>query len=876
PHFASLEQDILAYWREIDAFGRSLALNRDKPPFTFYDGPPFATGLPHYGHILAGIIKDVVTRFAHQTGHCVPRRFGWDCHGLPVEYEIDKKLGVKDRFDTINRIGIAAYNEECRAIVTRYVAEWRNTVERVGRWIDFDNAYKTMDLGFMESVWWVFGQLFDKQLVYKDYKIMPYSPVCCTPLSNFEASQNYKDISDTTVTVAFPLRESTAPSCAFLAWTTTPWTLPSNAVLCVSPTLPYCLVELRLQPDCVRRFWLLEARLASLLAALKLGSDADALLRAAGRADERGHRVVLRGVAGASFVGLRYQPLFDVYSADPQWRDRVGRVVADDYVTDSVGTGVVHCAPAFGEDDYRICLREGVVRSGEPVPCHVDEAGRFLALFGNELDGVYFRDAYKLLKPLLKAQNALILAETYVHSYPHCWRSDAPLLYYPVSSWFVKVTAVKELLLQSNAQTRWVPAAIQEKRFRNWLADAKDWCISRNRFWGTPIPIWVSEDQTVTKVVSSVAELQQHCERPITDIHRHFIDDITLPDPRGAAFPPLRRVEAVFDCWFESGAMPYAQSHYPFENAAQFETQFPADFIAEGLDQTRGWFYTLTVLGCILFGKAPFKNVIVNGLVLAADGKKMSKRLRNYTPPEQLIDSVGADAVRLFLINSPALKAEPICFADDAVRSVIKDVLLPWYHTLRFFFQEKTRFERKTGADWQPTPLAELRAQCKELDRWILSKAQSLIRYYRAEMAAYRLYNACKELNEFLKHLTNWYVRLNRDNMRGQASHADCVVTLNVVYSVLHTLALLMAPVTPFMSEFVFQRLRTIRGAALAECASVHFAELPQFDAAFVDLAVEQDVLTFQHVVEACRLQRDRNKLPIKRMARKLTVSLHR
>jgi isoleucyl-tRNA synthetase len=630
PH--AQEQATLEYWKTTDAFKEQLRRSEGRPEYVFYDGPPFATGLPHYGHILAGTIKDVVTRFACSTGHHVTRRFGWDCHGLPVEYEIDKKLEIKGKEDVL-RMGIDKYNEECRAIVMRYSKEWEKTVTRTGRWIDFENDYKTLDPSYMESVWWVFKTLYEKGLVYKGFKVMPYSTACNTPLSNFEAGLDYRDVSDPAVMVAFPVIGCALQS-SLVAWTTTPWTLPSNLALCVNPTFKYVYVK---NPD-GKVFIVAEVRVASLPGATKKAKGDKAAPLSDGWS-------IVKTVSGAELKDLRYEPIFPFFQEEMQ--HTAFRVCVDSYVTDDSGTGVVHQAPAYGEDDYRVCVAHGIVEKGGVLPDPVDVNGLFIAPVPAPFAGQHVKAADKDLIQAIKDSGRLVDNRSIVHSYPFCWRSHTPLIYKAVGSFFVKVEEIKDKILANNKKTRWVPSYVQEKRFHNWLENAHDWSISRNRYWGTPIPVWQSEDGEETRVIGSIAELEEATGTKITDIHRHFIDHLEIPSSRGPQFPPLKRVEDVFDCWFESGSMPYAQQHYPFENKERFEkvrivfpksndclpyktdtffylsqSIFPANFIAEGLDQTRGWFYTLMVLSTALFDKPAFQNLVCNGLVLAGDGKK--------------------------------------------------------------------------------------------------------------------------------------------------------------------------------------------------------------------------------------------------------------
>ncbi|KAL6075343.1 hypothetical protein STEG23_005293, partial [Scotinomys teguina] len=662
--FPAEEEKILEFWSKYNCFQECLKQSKSRPKFTFYDGPPFATGLPHYGHILAGTIKDIVTRYAHQSGFHVDRRFGWDCHGLPVEYEIDKTLGIKGPED-VAKMGIAEYNKQCRAIVMRYSTEWKSTVTRLGRWIDFDNDYKTLYPQFMESVWWVFKQLYDKGLVYRGVKVMPFSTACGTPLSNFESNQNYKDVQDPSVFVTFPLEED--ENTSLVAWTTTPWTLPSNLALCVNPEIQYVKIK-----DVARGklFILMEARLSALY---KLESDYE----------------ILERFPGTSLKGKKYKPLFDYFIKFKE--SGAFTVLVDHYVKDEEGTGVVHQSPYFGADDYRVCMDFNIIQKDSAPVCPVDASGCFTEEV-KDFVGQYVKDADKHIIRMLKEQGRLLVASTFTHSYPFCWRSDTPLIYKSVPSWFVRVEHMVDQLLKNNDMCYWVPEFVREKRFGNWLKEARDWAISRNRYWGTPIPLWVSEDFEEVVCVGSVAELEELSGTKVSDLHRESIDHLTIPSRCGKG--PLRRVSEVFDCWFESGSMPYAQVHYPFESKREFEDAFPADFIAEGIDQTRGWFYTLLVLATALFGQPPFKNVIVNGLILASDGQKMSKRKKNYPDPVSIINKYGADALRLYLINSPVVRAENLRFKEEGVRDVLKDVLLPWYNAYRFFVQNVFRLHK--------------------------------------------------------------------------------------------------------------------------------------------------------------------------------------
>ncbi|KAJ3187041.1 isoleucine--tRNA ligase [Gaertneriomyces sp. JEL0708] len=845
PSFPKEEEKVLQFWKEIDAFQTSLKLAEGRPPFSFYDGPPFATGLPHYGHLLAGTIKDVVTRYAAATGHYVERRFGWDTHGLPVEFEIDKKLGIKGPQDVM-AMGIDKYNAECRAIVMKYAAEWETTVTRMGRWIDFRNDYKTLNLSFMESVWWVFKQLHEKGQVYRGFRIMPYSTAIHTPLSNFEANQNYKDVIDPAVVVSFPLVSD--PSVSFLAWTTTPWTLPSNLALCVHPEMEYIKIE---DGETGAKWILLEKRLAILY-----------------KDPKKAKYSVLQRMKGSELKGLEYEPLFDYFA------DRKGtafRVVADKYVTDDSGTGIVHQAPAFGEDDFRVCTDNKIVSGEGDLPNPVDAVGNFTPEV-KDYAGMYIKEADKLIQKDLKTKGRLIRQSQISHSYPFCWRSDTPLIYKAVPGWFVRVSNINEKLVANNNQTYWVPDNVKEKRFHNWLENARDWNISRNRYWGTPIPLWVSDDYEEVVAIGSVEELQtlSGCQE-LTDIHRDKIDHITIPSRQGKGV--LRRVPEVFDCWFESGSMPYAQQHYPFENAQKFQSTFPADFIAEGVDQTRGWFYTLMVLSTHLFDKPAFKNVIVNGLVLASDGKKMSKRLKNYPDPNEVMHSYGADALRLYVINSPAVRADNLRFREEGVKELVAKVFLPWYNAYRFFFAQLALLKKEHNVDFVYNPKMDVSGDQNVMDRWILASTQTLIDFVRTEMKAYRLYTVTPRLLNLIDALTNWYIRFNRKRLKGDNGPADAVQALNVLFEVLLSLCKMMSPFTPFIVETMYQNLRTCLPHSDGEdTRSIHFLPFPEAKKEYFNEDIERAVARMQSVIELGRFIRDQKTLPIKTPLRELIV----
>ncbi|KAK9463263.1 tRNA synthetases class I-domain-containing protein [Lipomyces oligophaga] len=842
--FPKEEEHILKLWKEWDAFQTSLKLSEGRKPFSFYDGPPFATGTPHYGHILASTIKDIVPRYAHMTGHYVERRFGWDTHGLPVEHEIDKRLGITGKEDVM-KMGIAKYNEECRSIVMRYASEWRNTIDRLGRWIDFDNDYKTLNLSFMESVWWVFGQLYDKDAVYRGFRVMPYSTACTTPLSNFEAQQNYKDVLDPAVVIAFYLKND--PQTALLAWTTTPWTLPSNLAVAAHPEFEYIKIH---DETSGKNYILLESLLTTLY-----------------KNPKKAKYTVLEKLKGSDMKGWEYEPLFDYFY--DEFKDVAFRVVNATYVTADSGTGLVHQAPAFGEDDFNVATDNGIISDRRPPPNPVDDSGLFTDKI-TDFAGLHVKAADRKIIKYLKDKGLLVVDGQINHSYPFCWRSDTPLIYRAVPAWFVRIREIIPDMLDNIAKTRWVPSVIKEKRFANWIANARDWNISRNRYWGTPIPLWVSDDYEEIVAISSVKQLEElsGCG-PLTDLHRDKIDHITIPSKMGKGV--LHRVEEVFDCWFESGSMPYASGHYPFENTEKFKAAYPADFISEGLDQTRGWFYTLVVLGTHLFNTSPFKNCIVSGIVLASDGKKMSKRLKNYPDPGIILNKYGADSLRLYLINSPVLRAEPLRFKEEGVREVVSKVLLPWWNSYKFWEGQLALYKKTEGKEFLYDP--NLKSD-NIMDKWILASLQTLIQFVHQEMGEYRLYTVVPRLLKLIDDMTNWYIRFNRRRLKGESGAEDTVVALNTLFEVLLTLDLTMAPFTPFLTDNIFQRLRPYipKNLLPEDARSVHFLPFPEARADLVDDSTERAVGRMQKVIELTRTLREKKTIGLKIPLKTLVV----
>ncbi len=826
--FVNMEHEILKLWEETGAFQRSIENTKGKQPYIFYDGPPFATGLPHHGHLVASTIKDIVPRYWTMKGRYVMRRFGWDCHGLPIEHEIDKQLGMSAQ-EAVEKLGVAGYNDECRAIVQRYVAQWRHTITRIGRWIDFDNDYKTMDVWFMESVWWVFKQLWDKGLIYQGVKVVPVSTALGTPLANFEATSNYMDVQDPAVTVLLKLDDEDA---ALAVWTTTPWTLPSNLAVCVGPDINYQLVR---DPETGQAIYFAAERLAAYF-----GSDTEV--------------EVLTEVKGKDLVGKTYAPLFD-YFADQ--REQGGFVVvSDDYVTTDSGTGLVHQAPAFGEDDNRVLKEHGIAAFACPVTLQgefTDEVPDF--------SGQHVKEADKDIIAWLKTDGSLFRQDVIQHSYPYCYRSDTPLIYRAIPSWYVRVTQIKDQLVAANQQINWVPEHIKNGRFGNWLDGAMDWAVSRNRVWGTPLPVWLNDTTGKHVCMGSIDELEQYSGVRVDDLHREHVDGLSfsIAGEEGT----YHRIEEVLDCWFESGSMPYAQLHYPFENESVFKAGFPAEFIAEGLDQTRGWFYTLTVLGAALFDKPAFRNVIVNGMVMAEDGKKMSKSLRNFTPPDDLMEAYGADALRLYAINSGLVKGEEQRFADAGVRDMVRRALLPWYNAFSFL--------RTYAAIDGWSPDKGQHAGDNVLDQWLLSRMQTLKTKVATEMEAYRLYNVVPALFAFIEDLTNWYIRLNRARFWGEEITADKIAAYCTLYDVLLELSKVMAPFVPFLSEHLYQSLEQLADRAPSP-ESVHLCDYPLAEEQKIKPGLEQAVERMQQVILLGRQKREDVKIGLRTPLASLTI----
>ena len=788
--FPALEQEILAFWQEHDTFKKSLEQRKGGEEFVFYDGPPFATGLPHYGHLLAGTIKDVVPRYQTMLGKYVERRFGWDTHGLPIEALAQDALKINGAYE-IKAFGVDKFNEQCRSMVLRYVDDWRKTVTKMGRWVDFDNDYKTMNPQFMETIWWIFKQLWNQGRVYKSYRIMPYSWKLSTPLSNFEAGSNYKDVQDPAVTVRVKVKTGADTSWGdtyLLVWTTTPWTLPENLAICAGADVDYCVVR-DLTDDNKACYIMAKARISTLF-----------------KKEEQFE--IVAEMKGSALKGWTYEPLFPYYAEFE--KEGAFRVLNDDYVTIDSGVGLVHIAPAYGEDDFRVCREAGLMVIADPLDGSCNFTDKL-----PEYAGRFCKDCDKDLIRRLKEEGKLVHQATITHSYPFCDRTDTPLIYRAIEAWYVKVEDLHEKLAAANEPVRWQPDYVGGKRFTNWLLNARDWNISRNRFWGSCIPVWINDEDPEDRIcVGSVAELEELSGVKVTDLHKHYIDKIVITKD-GKTY---HRTPEVLDCWFESGAMPYAQVHYPFENKDRFEKNFPADFIAEGLDQTRGWFYTLMVLGVCLFGKSPYRNVVVNGLILAEDGQKMSKRKKNYPDPNEVIDRCGADALRLFMLGSQVVRAEDLRFSETGVKEILRGVMIPMWNALSFF----TTYANVDGYNPGKGEVKAPENPSNVLDRWILSSASQMVEEIREEMNVYNLQKAATRFSRFIDDLTNWYIRRSRRRFWKSDSDQD----KNEAYATLHYVLLLFAktaaPFIPMTTEAIY---RTLRTEEMPE--SVHLCDYP-------------------------------------------------
>jgi len=834
--FPAMEQEILKFWEENQVFKQSLDNRKGCQEFVFYDGPPFATGLPHYGHLLAGTIKDVVPRYQTMRGKYVERRFGWDTHGLPIEALAQDALGISG-VHGIKAFGVDKFNEQCRSMVLRYVGEWRKTVTRMGRWVDFDDDYKTMNPEFMETIWWIFKQLWNQNRVYKSYRIMPYSWKLSTPLSNFEAGSNYKDVQDPAITVRTKVLSGADPAWGttyLLVWTTTPWTLPENLAICAGSDIEYSIIRDLTDPE-KACYVMATARISSLF---KKAEDYE----------------VVKTLSGSELKGWTYEPLFPYFAEFSS--EGAFRILNDGYVSTDDGVGLVHIAPAYGEDDFRVCREAGINVIADPLDASCNFTGKL-----PEYAGRFCKDCDRDIIQRLKQEGKLVRQATITHSYPFCDRTDTPLIYRAIEAWYVRVEDLHEKLAANNGPVRWQPDYVGGKRFTNWLLNARDWNISRNRFWGSCIPVWINDDDPEDRIcVGSVAELEELSGEKVTDLHKHFVDKIVIKKD-GKTY---HRTPEVLDCWFESGAMPYAQQHYPFENKERFEKNFPADFIAEGLDQTRGWFYTLMVLGTCLFDKSPYRNVVVNGLILAEDGQKMSKRKKNYPDPLEVVDRCGADALRLFMLGSQVVRAEDLKFSEAGVREVLRNVMIPMWNALSFF----TTYANVDGYTPAPGEVKPPVNPSNVLDRWILSSAAQMVEEIRAEMDVYNLQKAATRFTRFIDDLTNWYIRRSRRRFWKSTSDSD----KQEAYATLHYVLLLFsktaAPFIPFTTEMIYRTLRTEEMPQ-----SVHLCDYPE-PADCRDEYLEEQMALTMNAVSQGRFLRTANNLKVRQPLARAILAL--
>lgn len=813
--FVEIEKEVLKFWDEDKTFEKSVHNRDGAAEFVFYDGPPFANGTPHYGHIMVSYVKDVVARYQTMNGKKVERRLGWDCHGLPAEMSAEKQLGVSGR-KQIEEYGVEKFNDFCRSDVLKYSGIWVEMFKRIGRWVDFSHDYKTMDLPFMESVINNFKQLWEKGLVYEDYRVLPYSWAAETPLSNFEVNQGYQDKTDNAITVMFTLENG----MKMLVWTTTPWTLPSNLMLAVGKDIDYAVME-----EDGQKYVLAQALLGRYKKQLE-------------------HATQVGTMKGADFVGMAYEPMFPYFKHLKE--KGAFRVLSGEFVSTEDGTGIVHIAPGFGQDDFEACR---AYDENFPVVCPVDEAGKFTAEVPDYLGKQVFETNEPIMQ-LLKEKGILVKKEQYTHSYPFCWRTDTPLIYKAMSSWFVKVTDFRDDMVRNNQQITWVPEHIKDGRFGKWLEGARDWSISRNRFWGTPIPVWKSDNPQFPRidVFGSVAEIKEKTGIEVTNLHKPYIDEVVYPnpdDPSGKTM--MRRVGDVFDCWFESGSMPYAQVHYPFDNKEWFENHFPADFIVEAMDQTRGWFYTLTVLSTALHNKPAFKNCICTGLLMAEGGQKLSKRLKNYPDPNEVLDSIGSDALRWFLVSSPVLKGGNLAVDQEGkeIAKAARVAQIPMWNAYYFF----TLYANAEGYQAK-----EVSGSSEAIDNYILSKLKRLGRIVKQGLDTYDVALSCNEIASFMEILNNWYIRRTRDRFWSGDQQA-----FDVLYTVLVNLSKIMAPLMPFLCEYVYKNL--------TGGESVHLADYPQLENIKLDETLVDEMDFLQDLCSAGKFIREeknlRNRLPL-------------
>jgi isoleucyl-tRNA synthetase len=845
PNFSNIEAEILAYWQEHDIFEKSIAMRHSvkdgkNNEFVFYDGPPFANGLPHYGHILTSFIKDVFARYQTIKGKKVARRFGWDCHGLPAEMGAEKELNISGRTQ-ITEFGIDKFNAHCRKSVLKYTQEWEEYITKAARWVDFKNPYKTMDTSYMESVIWAFKELYNKGLIYQNMRVMPYSWACQTPLSNFETrmDNSYRERADKAITVAFTLKEKLVDSLEhckaykILAWTTTPWTLPANLALAINVNIVYALVPV--------------GDICYIIAKSSLAHYKNELKIADNNYQE---------ISGASLIGLAYEPLFSYFKG----HKNSFKILAADFVVEGEGTGVVHLAPGFGEDDQIACNNNHI-----ELVCPVDNAGKFTEIVTDFAQ----MQVFEAIDPIiihLKSQNSWLKTEQYIHNYPHCWRTDTPLIFKAVPSWYVEVTKFRHNMSKNNQQINWLPSHIRDGLFGKWLENAKDWSISRNRFWGTPIPVWKSDSQAYPRidVYGSIAELEADFKVKITDLHRPFIDDLVRAnpdDPTGKSM--MHRVSDVFDCWFESGAMPFAQLHYPFENKEHFENNFPADFIVEYVAQTRGWFYTLLVLSTALFDRPPFLNCICHGVILDERGQKLSKRLNNFADPKEIFSQYSSDALRFLMMSSSVMRGNELLIDQEGkmVRDVLRLHLKPIWNAYNFFTLYANADKIKAHYQLSYTNL---------LDQYIITKTKQAVEKISQALDEFETIDACNAIVVFFEILTNWYIRRNRSRFWKTQQDQDKQDAYNCLYSVLYIMCRASSPLLPLLCEQIYLGLSGVGGKTSEH--SVHLADFPDVSAINLNWQLADDMDRVREIASLALAIRSEENIRVRMPLQKVTI----
>ncbi len=835
-NFVDREKEILKFWKDEDIAHKAVAQRRGADTFTFYDGPPTANGKPHIGHVLTRVIKDMLPRYQSMKGKNVLRKAGWDTHGLPVELEVEKAIGINGK-EQIENYGIEPFIKNCRASVWKYKGMWEQFSDVVGFWADMEHPYITYENNFIESEWWALKEIWKKKLLYKGYKVVPYCPRCGTPLSSHEVAQGYKDITERSAIVKFKVKGEDA---YFLAWTTTPWTLPSNLALCVNPNVDY--VKIRVANTV---YYLAEALVDTVFEGVE------------------GDREVLEEMKGKALEYREYESLYP-YAEGKLKGKKAFFVTNDDYVTTEDGTGIVHMAPAFGEDDNRVCQKYDIA-----FACFVNSRGEMTE--DTDFAGVFVKKADPMILKDLEEKGKLFKAPEFTHSYPHCWRCDTPLLYYARESWFIRMTAVKDELVANNNTVNWIPKSIGEGRFGNWIEHVQDWGISRNRYWGTPLNIWECENETCghQHAMGSIEELKSmsdNCPDEI-ELHRPYIDKVTAKCPKCGGV--MHRVPEVIDCWFDSGSMPFAQWHYPFENKDIFEHRFPADFISEAVDQTRGWFYSLIAISTILFHKAPYKNVIVLGHVQDKDGRKMSKSKGNAVDPMDALTKHGADAIRWYFYENSAPWL-PNRFHDDAVQEGARKFMGTLWNTYAFFvlYANIDNFDpTQYMLDYDELPI---------MDKWCLSRLETMVKEVDSDLGSYRVTEAAKALQTFVDELSNWYVRRSRSRFWAKGMEADKIHAYMTLYTALVTMVKAAAPMVPFITESIYQNL--VRSVDKAAPKSIHLADFPTVHEAWIDTELETMMREVLEIVVLGRAARNeaniKNRQPIGQMFVKAPAEL--